>query len=229
VVMDTAVLGSTTTFGHGHVQSRRQLFGQGDAALPSHSSLPVTIPSPHVSRSQASPTPSPSTSDWAGLATSGQLSRWSGTPSPSVSGLAGTIAAVVHWAPGGHSASVTELPCCFSHVPIEQDAPGPQSLSVLQEYPAISTQRPDDTDTVPPVAPPSWRGLPVVPPPTLVIVVVVPTVWPPTCSMPKARITRSPAVVFSLRSLPPVMHPFVTSPRCAHSSVRKRTLCPETR
>src|SRR5262249_27072032 len=148
-------------------------------------------------------------------------------PSPSVSGLAGTIVTdVSQVVPAGQSASATHVPCPRRHVPtLQKPVTDAQSASLVHDVPAsISTQSPVDSDTVPvpPVGPlpPPWRGSPVVPS-TAPIVIVNPSV--------NERMTRSPALPLPLRSVPGFSHPLATVPRCAHSTVRKRTLRPVTR
>src|SRR5262249_57095837 len=141
VVTLTLAFGSATSLVQRHLQSLRHGPGHVPIMRPSHGSVPSTIPSPHVWRSQASPTPSPSVSVWAGFGTSGQLSRWSGTPSPSVSGLAGTMLCGAHVVPGGQSAPVMQTPCVRVHVPNTQVAAEPHWSSDVQ-LPPISTQAP---------------------------------------------------------------------------------------
>src|SRR5688572_1469811 len=107
-------------------QLARQLPLQALAETPSHCSSYSTTALPHVARSQASPTRSPSESSWSPFASAGQLSRWSGTPSWSLSGLAGTIvrvALVSHITPGGQLAFTAHTPCSRLHVPNSQNAP----------------------------------------------------------------------------------------------------------
>jgi hypothetical protein len=137
---------------------------------------------------------------------------------------------VSHVVPTAQSASVVHVPCCFSQTDMLQRAAGPQSASVPHAPPVLDAEARSTSRPWPLLPfPPPWSGSPEVPP-TVPIVVVPPVVTPPAPANAEAPDDEvgGGAVPVEVGTCPRHSR----SRRCravSHSSVRKRTDCPETR